>query len=70
MELAIEVASQEEAMFIFGAGDAHLREIRDGLGVRVVARNGVVRLEGNEGPVHHAQRLLLAMMEIYRAGDE
>ena len=70
MELAIEVASQEEAMFIFGAGDAHLREIRDGLGVRVVARNGVVRLEGNEGPVHHAQRLLLDMMEIYRAGDE
>ena len=70
MELAIEVASQEEAMFIFGAGDAHLREIRDGLGVQVAARNGVVRLEGAEGAVHHAHRLLQDMIEIFRAGDE
>ena len=70
MELAIEVASQEEAMFIFGAGDAHLREIRDGLEVQVTARNGIVQLEGAEGSVHHAHRLLQDMIEIYRAGDE
>ncbi len=70
MELAIEVASQEEAMFIFGAGDAHLREIRDGLEVQVAARSGIVHLEGAEGPVHHAHRLLQDMIEIYRAGDE
>ena len=69
MELAIEVASQEEAMFLFGAGDAHLRQIRDGLDVQIAARNGVVRLEGDEGPVHHAERLLLDMIELYRAGD-
>ena len=69
MELAIEVASQEEAMFLFGAGDAHLRQIRDGLDVQIVARNGVVRLEGDEGPVHHAERLLLDMIKLYRAGD-
>ena len=70
MELAIEVASQEEAMFIFGAGDAHLREIRDGLEVQVTARNGIVQMEGAEGSVHHAHRLLQDMIEIYRAGDE
>ena len=69
MELAIEVASQEEAMFLFGAGDAYLRQIRDGLDVQIAARNGVVRLEGDEGPVHHAERLLLDMIELYRAGD-
>ncbi len=69
MELAIEVASQEEALFLFGAGDVHLRQIRDGLDVQISARNGVVRLEGDEGSVHHAERLLLDMIELYRAGD-
>ncbi|MFP6633290.1 MAG: PhoH family protein [Planctomycetota bacterium] len=69
MELAIELASQEEALFIFGAGDAHLRQIRDGLEIQVVARNGVIRIEGDEGLVRRAEQLLKDMAELYRAGD-
>jgi len=69
MELAIELASQEEALFIFGASDAHLRQIRDGLGIQVAARNGVVRIEGDEGLVRCAEQLLKDMAELYRAGD-
>ena len=69
MELAIELASQEEALFIFGAGDAHLRQIRDGLELQVAARNGVIRIEGDEGLVRRAEQLLKDMAELYRAGD-
>ena len=69
MELAIELASQEEALFIFGAGDAHLRQIRDGLEIQVAARNGVIRIEGAEGLVRRAEQLLKDMAELYRAGD-
>ena len=69
MELAIELASQEEALFIFGAGDAHLRQIRDGLEIQVAARNGVIRIEGDEGLVRRAEQLLKDMAELYRAGD-
>ena len=68
MELAIELASQEEALFIFGAGDAHLRQIRDGLEIQVAARNGVIRIEGDEGLVRCAEQLLKDMAELYRAG--
>ena len=69
MELAIELASQEEALFIFGAGDAHLRQIRDGLEIQVAARNGVIRIEGDKGLVRRAEQLLKDMAELYRAGD-
>ena len=69
MELAIELASQEEALFIFGAGDAHLRQIRDGLEIQVAARNGVIRIEGDEGRVRRAEQRLKDMAELYRAGD-
>ena len=69
MELAIELASQEEALFIFGAGDALLRQIRDGLEIQVAARNGVIRIEGDEGLVRRAEQLLKDMAELYRAGD-
>ena len=69
MELAIELASQEEALFIFGAGDVHLRQIRDGLEIQVAARNGVIRIEGDEGLVRRAEQLLKDMAELYRAGD-
>jgi|TARA_B100000809_G_scaffold9955_1_gene9375 phosphate starvation-inducible PhoH-like protein len=69
MELAIELASQDEALFIFGAGDAHLRQIRDGLEIQVAARNGVIRIEGDEGLVRRAEQLLKDMAELYKAGD-
>ena len=70
MELAIELASQEEALFIFGAGDVHLRQIRDGLEVQMAARNEVVHLDGDERLVRRAEQLLKDMIEIYRSGDQ
>ena len=43
----VTLDSREEAVLLFGPRDMHLRAIRDGLGVRVVARGDTLQLDGN-----------------------
>ncbi len=69
MEVAIEVASQEEALFLFGAGDSNLKLIRDGLGVQISARSGVVRLVGDEESVDQAGGILHRIISMFRTGQ-
>jgi phosphate starvation-inducible PhoH-like protein len=68
MEVTLEVASQEEAMALFGVGDRNLRLIREALGVQVHARNCVLRLSGGEAPVRQAADLLQGMISLHRGG--
>jgi phosphate starvation-inducible PhoH-like protein len=69
MELVIEVASQEEALFLFGAGDSNLKLVRDGLGVQISARSGVVRIVGEESSVNHAAGILHRIISMFRTGQ-
>jgi len=70
MERTLEVASQEEALALFGSSDANLKLIRDALDVQIAARSGVVRLEGDDAPVKHAEGILSRMISMLRIGQD
>ncbi len=48
--------SREEAVILFGPRDQFLRTVRDGLGVKVVARGDTLQFEGAEEAVDQAER--------------
>src|SRR3989442_9607791 len=70
MELTIQVASQGEAMGLFGLEDRNLKLIRDALSVNITARNGILRLSGEKEPVEEAAGLLNGLLGLIRSGTE
>ena len=46
-EVTISLEGHEEELAVFGSRDQYLRQIRDALGVKVLARHGEVRVEGD-----------------------
>ena len=66
MELTIDIASQDEALFLFGTGDSNLRQVRDGLGVQVSSRNDSLRLSGEAHDVDQAAGIFHRMISMYR----
>ncbi len=69
MEVTIEIASQEEALFLFGPSDCHLRKIRDGLDIQASSRNNSLRLVGEEAPLKHASGIFYRMISMFRTGQ-
>ena len=49
-EATISLEGHAEELAVFGSRDQHLRQIRDALGVKVLARHGEVRVEGEGRP--------------------
>ena len=45
-ETMISLDSHDEELAVFGSRDQYLRQVRDALGVKVLARHGEVRVEG------------------------
>lgn len=58
----MEIADPELARMLYGEHDSHLRLLRDTFRVKVVAREGAVLLEGEEGAVASAARALTLML--------
>jgi phosphate starvation-inducible PhoH-like protein len=56
-EATITLDDRDEALLLFGSRDQHLREIREKLGVRFVARGDVLQIKGEETGVDQAQRV-------------
>ena len=52
----IEIDDAEVARLLYGERDSHLRLLRDTFGVKVSAREGTVRLEGEERAVGSAAK--------------
>jgi len=48
----------DEARAVLGSHDAHLRLIKQALGIEVVARGGVIMMEGSDEDVEKAERIL------------
>jgi phosphate starvation-inducible PhoH-like protein len=63
----IEIGDAEVARAVYGERDSHLRLVRDAFGVKVAAREGVVRLQGEEGAVRSAAKALDLM---HKRADE
>ncbi len=70
MELTIQVASQSEAMVLFGIEDQNLKLLREALPVAVSARNGLLRLSGDKEPVQEAADFLNGLLSLVRSGVE
>jgi len=62
--------SREEAVILFGPRDQYLRALRDGLGVRVVARGDLLQLEGSETAVEQAERAIAQLRTVMRKNGQ
>ena len=56
-EVTISLEGHAEELAVFGSRDQYLRQIRDALGVKVLARHGEVRVEGEAERVEKARRV-------------
>jgi phosphate starvation-inducible PhoH-like protein len=65
-EVTISLEGHAEELAVFGSRDQYLRQIRDVVGVKVVARHGEVRIEGENDRVEQARRIFEGLRSIYR----
>ena len=63
-EVTISLEGHVEELAIFGSRDQHLRAIRDAVGVKVLARHGEVRIEGDSDRIEQAKRIFEGLRAI------
>jgi phosphate starvation-inducible PhoH-like protein len=62
----LSIEDREEAVILFGPRDQHLRALRDALGVKMVYRNGELKIEGTTEAVELTERALQQLRQIAR----
>jgi phosphate starvation-inducible PhoH-like protein len=67
---SLTLDSRDEAVLLFGSRDQFLRLIRDGLGVRLVARGDVVQIDGSEEAVGQTERAFGQLRSILRSNGQ
>ncbi len=65
-EVTISLEGHAEELAVFGSRDQYLRQIRDVVGVKVVARHGELRIEGDAERIEQARRIFEGLRSIYR----
>ena len=65
-EVTINLDGHDEELAVFGSRDQYLRQIRDALGVKVLARHGEVRVEGDRERVEQARQVFEGLRALYR----
>lgn len=65
-EATIHLDNHDEELAIFGSRDQLLRQVRDSLRVKVLARRGEIRLEGDRERVELARQVFETMRGLYR----
>lgn len=63
----IILENDSEASILYGSHDRHLRLVRDAFQVHLVARHGLVKLEGEQEQVNTSKEVLNRLLEIVRA---
>ncbi len=66
-EVTISLEGHSEELAVLGSRDQHLRQIRDALGVKVLARHGEVRVEGEGHRVEQARQVFEGLRKLYRS---
>jgi phosphate starvation-inducible PhoH-like protein len=64
VQKTFELRDPEQAVILFGSHDRHLRLLRQALGIQITARNGLVKLEGEEVQVNKAAEILERLANI------
>ena len=65
-EATINLDGHAEELAVFGSRDQYLRQVRDAVGVKVLARHGELRIEGESDRVEQAKRIFEGLRSIYR----
>jgi phosphate starvation-inducible PhoH-like protein len=65
-DVTIALESHDEELAVFGSRDQYLRQVRDALGVKVVARHGEVRVEGETERVEQARLVFEELRNQFR----
>ncbi len=65
-EIIITLGGNDEELAVFGSRDQFLRQIRDALGVKLLARHGEVRVEGDREKVDQAKLVFEGLREFFR----
>ncbi len=65
-EVTINLENHDEELAVFGSRDQLLRQVRDALRVKVLARRGEIRVEGDAERVDQARRVFEEMRRLYR----
>ena len=65
-EVTIALDGHDEELAVFGNRDQYLRQVRDALSVKVVARHGEVRVEGEADRVDQARRVFEELRSQFR----
>ncbi len=63
---SITLDSRDEAILLFGSRDQNLKLIRDGLGIKLVARGDTIQLEGSREGVEMAERIFQQIRSILK----
>jgi phosphate starvation-inducible PhoH-like protein len=66
-EVTISLEGHAEELAVFGNRDQYLRQIRDAVGVKVLARHGELRIEGDADRIDQARRIFETLRSIFRA---
>jgi phosphate starvation-inducible PhoH-like protein len=65
-EVTISLSGHDEELAVFGSRDQHLRQIRDAFGVKVLARHGELRIEGDGDRVEQANQVFEELRGVFR----
>ncbi len=65
-EVTISLSGHDEELAVFGSRDQHLRQIRDAFGVKVLARHGELRIEGDGDHVEGANQVFEELRAVFR----
>jgi phosphate starvation-inducible PhoH-like protein len=65
-EVIISLDGHDEELAVFGSRDQHLRQIRDAFGVKVLARHGEVRIEGDRERIDQAKLVFEQLRDRFR----
>src|SRR5262245_52275257 len=65
-ETNITLDSRDEALLLLGSRDQFLKEIRDALGVRLIARGDTIQVRGDDGKVEQAERVFQQLRQMLR----
>jgi phosphate starvation-inducible PhoH-like protein len=67
---SLTLDSRDEALLLFGNRDQFLKLVRDGLGVRIVARGDTIQIDGPEEAVGQAERAFTQLRSVLRANGQ
>src|SRR5437588_12685450 len=65
-EVVISLDGHAEELAVFGSRDQYLRQVRDALGVKVLARHGELRVEGDSDRIEQARQVFEELRGRYR----